>query len=91
MFTIYAGQSLDNVILGQLPKRIIVNFVDNKTFKGDEKLNLFNFKNYIINFFSLYDMQIPSRPLQQNFSRDERGRSTSMPITPSSQESAFTF
>jgi len=43
--TIHAGQSLDNVILGQLPKRIIVNFVNNKTFKGNKNLNLFNFKN----------------------------------------------
>jgi len=75
-FTIHAGlvgESLDNVILGQLPKRIIVGFVDNKAFNGDRKLNPFNFKNYGINFFSLYadGMQIPSRPLQPNFSRDE--------------------
>jgi len=75
-FTIHAdlvGKSLDNVILGQLPKRIIVDFVDNKAFNGDRKLNPFNFKNYGINFFSLYanGMQIPSRPLQPNFSKDE--------------------
>jgi len=75
-FTIHAdlvGESLDNVIFGQLPKRIIVGFVDNKAFNGDRKVNLFNFKNYDINFFSLYadGMQIPSRPLQLNFSRDE--------------------
>jgi len=32
-----------------------------------------NLKNYSINFFSLYtdDMQIPSRLLQPNFSKDE--------------------
>jgi len=67
------GESLDNVILGQLLKRIIDRFVDNKTFNSDKKLNLFNFKNYGINFFLLYTdgMQIPSRPLQPNFSRDE--------------------
>jgi len=42
-------------------------------FNGDKKLNPFNFKNYGINFFSLYvdGMQIPSRPLQPNFSRKE--------------------
>jgi len=75
-FTIHsgvAGESLDNVILGQLPKRIIVGFVNNKAFNGDRKLNPFNFKNYGINFFSLYvdGMQIPSRPLQPIFSSEE--------------------
>ncbi|KAG5318829.1 POL5 protein, partial [Pseudoatta argentina] len=37
------------------------------------KLNSFNFKNYGINFFSLYAdvMQIPNRPLQPNFSKDK--------------------
>ncbi|XP_071579508.1 uncharacterized protein F54H12.2-like [Temnothorax nylanderi] len=41
-FTIHAGlvgESIDNVILGQLPKRIIVGFVDNRAFNGDRKLN----------------------------------------------------
>lgn len=75
-FTIHSGlvgESLDNVILGQLPKRIIIGFVDNKAFNGDRKLNPFNFKNYGINFFSLYadGVQIPSRPLQPNFSKEE--------------------
>ncbi|XP_070171501.1 uncharacterized protein F54H12.2-like [Polyergus mexicanus] len=75
-FTIHSGvvgESLDNVILGQLPKRIIVGFVNNKAFNGDRKLNPFNFKNYGINFFSLYvdGMQIPSRPLQPGFSPEE--------------------
>ncbi|XP_011630926.1 uncharacterized protein F54H12.2-like [Pogonomyrmex barbatus] len=75
-FTIHAGvvgESIHNAILGQLPKRVIVGFVDNKAFNGDRKLNPFNFKNYGINFFSLYanGMQIPSRPLQPNFSKDE--------------------
>jgi hypothetical protein len=75
-FTIHSGlvgESLDNVILGQLPKRLIVGFVDNKAFNGDRKLNPFNFKNYGINFLSLYadGLQIPSRPLQPSFKKDE--------------------
>ncbi|XP_018368251.1 PREDICTED: uncharacterized protein F54H12.2-like [Trachymyrmex cornetzi] len=62
-FTIHADvveESIDNAILGQLPKRIIIGFVDNKAF------------NELQNFFSLYadGMQIPSRPLQPNFSKD---------------------
>ena len=75
-FTIHAGvvgESIDNAILGQLSKRIIVGFVDNKAFNGDRKLNPFNFKNYGINFFSLYadGMQISSRPIQPNFSKND--------------------
>lgn len=71
-FTIHSGlveESIDNLILGQLPKRIIVGFVDNKAFNGNRKLNPFNFKNYGINFFSLYvdGMQVPSRLLQPSF------------------------
>jgi len=56
------GESINNAIFELLPKRLIV---DNKAFKGDRKLNLFNFKNfnYGINFFSLYadGMQILNR------------------------------
>lgn len=63
------GDTLDNVILGQLPKRIIVGFVDNKAFNGDRAMNPFNFQNYDINYLSLYadGLQIPSKPLQTDF------------------------
>ncbi|XP_025162981.1 uncharacterized protein F54H12.2-like [Harpegnathos saltator] len=73
LFVIYTGvveETLDSVILGQIPKRIIVGFVDNKAFNGARHLNPFNFQHYGINFFSLYvdETQIPSRPLQRKFS-----------------------
>lgn len=63
------GDTLDNVILGQLPKRIIVGFVDNKAFNGDRAMNPFNFQNYQINYLSLYadGLQVPSKPLQPDF------------------------
>lgn len=63
------GETLDNVVLGQLPKRVIIGFVDNKAFNGDSTSNPFNFKNYNINFFCLYinGTQIPSKPLQPDF------------------------
>lgn len=71
-FTMHSGilgDTLDNVILGQLPKRIIMGFVDNKAFNGDRKLNPFNFQNYNINYLSLYvdGVQVPSKPLQPSF------------------------
>ncbi|EFN82341.1 Uncharacterized protein F54H12.2, partial [Harpegnathos saltator] len=75
-FTIHngvVGKTLDNVILGQIPKRIIVGFVDNKAFNGARHLNPFNFQHHGINFFSLYvdGTQIPSRPLQPKFPGNE--------------------
>ncbi|XP_020299232.1 uncharacterized protein F54H12.2-like [Pseudomyrmex gracilis] len=74
-FTIHrgvVGESIDNAILGQLPKRVIIGFVENKAFNGDSVMNPFNFKNFNINFLSLYvdGMQVPTRPLQPSFSKD---------------------
>ena len=45
------GETLDNIIIGQLPKKIIIGFVDNKAYDGDYTLNPYNFKNFSINFF----------------------------------------
>lgn len=63
------GTTLDNIVLGQIPKRVIIGFVDNKSFNGDKKLNPFNFKNYGINYLTLFveENQVPSRALQPNF------------------------
>lgn len=63
------GDTLDNVILGQLPKRIILGFVDNRAYNGNKALNPFNFGHYNVNYLSLYidGIQIPSKPLQPNY------------------------
>ncbi|XP_033210830.1 uncharacterized protein F54H12.2-like [Belonocnema kinseyi] len=71
--TIHSGvlsESLDNVILGQLPKRNIIGFVENDAFNNHRSKNPFNFRHFNINHFSLYvdDMQIPTKPLQPDFS-----------------------
>ena len=71
-FTLHTGvlgDTLDNVILGQLPKRIIIGFVDNKAFNGNRKFNPFNFQHFSINYLSLYvdGVQIPSKSLQPCF------------------------
>ncbi|XP_012285478.1 uncharacterized protein F54H12.2-like [Orussus abietinus] len=66
------GETLDNAIFGQLPKRIILGFVDNRAFNGDRKLNPFNFAHYDINYLSLYvdGIQVPSKPLQPDFTKN---------------------
>lgn len=63
------GKTLDNVYLGQLPKRCIIGFVSNKACNGDYKKNPYNFHHYNINYISLYvdGQQIPSKPLQPDF------------------------
>ena len=63
------GESIDNIILGQLPKRIIIGFVKNKAFNGDRTLNPFNFEHFGINYISLYvdGAQVPARQLQPDF------------------------
>lgn len=71
-FTLHSGvtsETLDNVILGQLPKRVIIGFVNNKAYNGHRKMNPFNFQNFSINYLSLFvdGLQIPSKPLQPNF------------------------
>ncbi|XP_033218153.1 uncharacterized protein F54H12.2-like [Belonocnema kinseyi] len=71
-FSLLSGvhsETLDNVILGQMPKRIIIRFVDNIAFNGNGNKNTFNFQNYKINHPSLYvdGTQIPSEPLQPSF------------------------
>lgn len=67
------GDSLDNIILGPLPKRIILGFVAHKAFNGHKDLNPFNFQHFNLNYLSLYidGMQIPSKPLQPDYSVDK--------------------
>lgn len=70
-------KSIDNIFLGQLPKRVIIGLVSNKAFNGDFKSNPYNFQNYNVNFFSLYidGVQIPSKPLQPDYTE---GKETSI-------------
>ena len=57
------------MILGQLPKRRIIGFVDNKAFNGNHKLNPYNFQHFSINYLPFYvdGVQIPSKSLQPCF------------------------
>ena len=62
--------SMDNVFLGIQPRRLVLGFVLNKSFNGCAKLNPFKFDHFNINFLSIYidGEQIPSRPLEPDFS-----------------------
>ena len=69
MHTGILGDTLDNVILGQLPKRIVIGFVDNRAFNGSRAKNPINFHHFNINYLSLYvdDFQVPIKTLQPRF------------------------
>lgn len=73
--TIAAGLAsyiCDNIILGQIPKRIILGFVSNKAYNGDIKSNPYNFHHFGLNHLCLYvdGQQIPSKPLQPDFTNN---------------------
>ncbi|XP_067406036.1 uncharacterized protein F54H12.2-like [Emydura macquarii macquarii] len=76
VFSIPAGSRVsnqENLFLGQLPKTLVLGFVDNDAFSGNYAKNPFHFKHYDINFVALYvdGEQIPTKPLQPDF---EAGR-----------------
>lgn len=71
-FVLHSGiqaESMDNVILGQLPKRIILGLVSNHAFNGSRTLNPFNFHHHNLNYLALFadSVQIPSKALQPSF------------------------
>lgn len=61
--------SQENVLIGQLPRRITVGFVRTDAIHGIYNLNPFHFQHFGINFFSLYinGKSVPSRALQPTF------------------------
>jgi len=67
---------INNIINGQIPRRVIIGFVSNDAFNGDNKLNPFYFKNYNIKQIVCYidGTPYPSRPYQPNFSSNKYTR-----------------
>ena len=59
----------ENIILGQLPRRIIFFFVATNAVHGNYLLNPLRLQHFNINFFSLYvdGHQVPSTALQPSF------------------------
>ena len=64
--------SKENLFLGQLPRQIVFGLVENESFNGAIEKNPFNFKHCSVNFVFLYrdGEQIPSNPLQLNYSQN---------------------
>lgn len=63
------SKSIDNLFIGQMPKRCIIGMVDSTAFNGALSKNPFNFEHFNMNYFSMYldSIQIPSKPLTPDF------------------------
>lgn len=60
--------SVDNLFIGQLPKRIIIGFVDQASFTGSFSSNPFNFAHFNHRFLEIRtDSTLKVSPLEPNF------------------------
>ncbi|XP_074596459.1 uncharacterized protein F54H12.2-like [Brevipalpus obovatus] len=68
-----ADANLDNIVIGQLPRRVIIGMVTRDSFHGYSTDDPFEFKNFGVKFLSLNadGVQYPSRPYTPNFGADE--------------------
>ena len=72
VFTVPRGQQsqhIDNVFLGEIPKRIAVCMMDNDSYNGNYKKNPFNFQHYYLTQIgiSVNGEEVPFKPLKLNF------------------------
>ena len=71
-FSIPAGTRVcnqENIFLGQIPKFIVLGFVDHEAFTGSYTRNPFNFQHCDIEFMCLYadGQSYPTKPFQPDF------------------------
>ena len=80
VLTIAGGQMdflQENLFLGQLPKRVVLAFVETSAYNGSLTKNPFNFKHFDLNNLSIHldGQQVPWAPLTPNFHGDQFVRS----------------
>ena len=79
-FTIPTGNlsfNKENVVSGQIPRRIVIGFVNNAAFNGSFKINPFNFQHYHLDYLSLNtgSQNFPSQALKPDFENEDYMRS----------------
>lgn len=77
-YTLFSGNhslNLDNVVMGQLPNLLIFAMVSSKAYNGTRTKNPFMFQHFNIQRFNLSvnGSQIPSQPLEFDFSDKKKG------------------
>lgn len=67
----------DGLFSGQLPKRIVIGFVESAAYEGRYDKNPYNFQHFGLKFITLYcdAKQIPSKPYQPDFDNNNTLRS----------------
>lgn len=75
-FTVGQGSlsfNKENLVAGQLPRRVVIGFVTNKAFNGAATDNPFLFQNFDLNFLTLStgSQHYPSQPLNPNYRAGE--------------------
>lgn len=75
-FTIPQGNlsyNKENLFTGQLPRRLILGFVNNTAYNGRGQSNPFNFANMRLNYLTVNtdNQQFPSQPLTPDFANRE--------------------
>lgn len=63
------SKTVDNLYMGQTPKRVIIGFVSNAATNGSLTTNPFNFQNFGHNYLALFidGQPKPCKPLQPNY------------------------
>lgn len=63
----------DNIVSGQLPRRVIIGLVTNAAFNGNVARNPFKFEHFTLNYITLNNgtQSFPSQPLQPNFEQNK--------------------
>ena len=79
-FTIPTGtlsKVQDNVIQGQLPRRVVLGMVKNSAYNGSLKQNPFEFEHFNMNYLALYveGEPVPAQPYKPNFDANQYLRS----------------
>ena len=67
------NRSLDNVVQGQLPRRLFIMLVKNAAENGDISLNPFNFEHFKLNYLACFlnGDQYPCIPYQPDFTKNQ--------------------
>jgi hypothetical protein len=65
--------SIDNAVIGTIPKRLLFTMVNNTDFLGSFDTNPYNFRHYGLNYFALYvnGKQIPSEGLTRDMGHEK--------------------
>lgn len=68
--------SQDNLFLGQIPKFLVICFVDNEAMSGSYTMNPFNFQHYNLEYLNVIadGQSYPGKPFQPTFNNGQYGR-----------------